>query len=88
MERLSYNYSVKRDINGLHNRTNLINPDNLQNFRFVYFDLKSKLEFVNFIVFNEIQKRHLMQKLESVRKKISEIEFEQEISQSKFRKSL
>ena len=88
MERLSYNYSVKRDIHGLYNCMNLINPDNLQNFRFVYFDLKSKLSFVNFIVFDEMQKQQLMQKLVSVRKKISETEVEQEISQSKFRKSL
>ena len=88
MERLSYNYSVKRDINGLYNCINLINLDNIQNFRFVYFDLKSKLKFVNFIVFDEIQKQNLIKKLESVNKTIIEKEFEQDISLSKFRKSL
>lgn len=91
-ERLIENYRVKREINNLFNDLIKLNAHNIALFRNAYYDLKFRIEFINFVVFHEFQIKQLRKTLNAILNKIMGAEFEQEISESllkeRFKRSL
>ena len=87
-DRLVENYRVKCEINNFYSDLNKLNTHDLHIYRSRYFDIKFRLQFVNFVIFHDFQTRRLQKKLNMISKKIMETEFEQEISESSFRRKL
>lgn len=87
-ERLAENYRVKCEINDLYNNLSKLNADNIQTFRSAYFDLKSRLQFTNFLIFDDLQKQQLQKKMDKIRNSICETECVQDMQSSSFKKSL
>lgn len=87
-DRLIENYRVKYEINNFFSDLNKLNTHDLHIYRSRYFDIKFRVQFVNFVIFHDFQIRKLQKKLNTILKKIMETEFEQEISTSSFRRKL
>lgn len=87
-DRLLENYRVKHEINNFFSELNKLNTHDLHIYRSRYFDIKFRLQFVNFVMFHDFQIRRLQKKLNAILKKIIETEVEQEISESSFRRKL
>lgn len=80
MNRLLYNYFVKSEINNFYNSLSKINIENLNATRAKYYYLKRQLYNVDFIFFDSKLKRALKEQLDSIFKKIIEVELEEEIT--------
>jgi hypothetical protein len=80
MNRLLYNYFVRSEINNFYSSLSKINIENIHTVRAKYFDLNRKLINVDFIFFDSRLKHRLKEQLNAVRKKIIEVELEEELT--------
>ena len=80
--RLAENYRVKCEINDLYNNLSKLNADNIHNFRRAYFDLKLRLQFINFLIFDDLQKQQLQKKMDKICNTICETEIVQDMQSS------
>ena len=81
--RLFYNYFIKNEINIFYNSLSKINVENIHDARAKYYDLKRQLNNVDFIFFDRLQRKDLLDKISKIREKIAEAELEEELTKSK-----